>query len=189
MLLLGKIFNFRSQTHSEEEKPFLDHLDDLRITLIQLLVTLVIGICVCFTFRNNLMEIMRAPIDGVWKLQLQSALHELPVKITPAVWEKATKVAKESEYLTTAQKEHFITTSAEGSPEFAFHVESVILWRSALAIEENKKRTQYIEGIPEISQGLRQQLLSMQVYYQQSKGAGPNPDAEFRRRTIFMQLS
>jgi len=78
MFLLGNLLNMRNGGDPEEEKPLLEHLEDLRVVIVRILITLMIGVGVCFCFRNTLMEVMRKPIDGVWALQLNSSLHGLP---------------------------------------------------------------------------------------------------------------
>lgn len=187
MFLLGKLFQIRNEDNPEEEKPFLEHLEDLRGTIVKIFITLLIGFGLCFGFRNDLMEIMRAPIDGVWQLQLDTSLHDLPVKVKAETWEKATKASKEGYGLTEKQRDHFYATLGAGQEDFLFHVQSVNLWRSTIAIEGKEAQDTYIQGIPEIEPQMRDQLLAMADYFKKSKGAGPNPDAEFRRRTVFMQ--
>ncbi len=186
-MFLSKLLQARNSDNPEEEKPFLEHLEDLRGTIVKIIITLVIGFGICFGFRNTLMEVMRAPIDGVWQLQLDTSLHDLPVKIKSKTWERATKASKEGLGLNGSQRNYFYKLLAEGEEDFLFHVKSVNLWRSVIAIEGKNEREKYIKNIPDIEEQMRAQLLAMADYYQKSKGAGPNPDAEFRRRTVFMQ--
>lgn len=187
MFFLSKLFEIRNPDNPEEEKPFLEHLEDLRGTILKIVITLIAGLLVCFFFRNDLMEIMRAPIDGVWKLQLDTSLDDLPEKVKAETWEKATKASREGQSLTEAQREHFYEVISEGDEKMLFHIDSVNLWRSAMALSERDERDAYIQGLPEVDEKMREQLLAMSKYYESSNGAGPNPDAEFRKRTVFMQ--
>ena len=43
MYVLKKIFQLRDKTHEDEEKPFLEHLEDLRIVITRVVLTLVIA--------------------------------------------------------------------------------------------------------------------------------------------------
>lgn len=187
MLLLGKLFDLRNNDNSDEDKPFLEHLDDLRMTLIKIAVTLVIGLGLCFGFRNDLMEIMRRPINGVWQLQLNTALHDLPVEIKAATWEKAAKAASDGQALNDVQRTYFFESLADGDPDFYFHAESIVYFRTALAMKGKKAQKSYIDGLPDIDDRMRAQLHGIIDYYNSSEGTGPDPDADSRQRTVFMQ--
>ncbi len=186
-MFLANLLNMRNGADSEEDKPLLEHLEDLRAMIVRILITLMIGVGVCFCFRNTLMEVMRKPIDGVWALQLNSSLSGLPEKIDAKLWERAAKAANEGALLSPEQRDHLYQTLAEGEPEFQFHVESITYYRSALAVKGKKEQRAYIEGIPDISDEMREQLLSMAEKYQKSGGLAPDPAADSRRRLVFMQ--
>jgi sec-independent protein translocase protein TatC len=63
---LDKIFQFReSEQNPEAVKPFLDHLEDLRWTLVKIAITLVIGMAVAFAFQGPLVEIVQRPLRNV----------------------------------------------------------------------------------------------------------------------------
>ncbi len=64
MSLLRSLFNFRSQNKGSEdsEKPFLDHLEDLRITLMKMGTVLVISMILAFCFRNQLAGLLEKPL-------------------------------------------------------------------------------------------------------------------------------
>ena len=65
--LLKKLFNNREGTSKKQEdgevvKPFLDHLEDLRWTIIKMVSTLLIGMVVCFVFAHDLVKVLQWPI-------------------------------------------------------------------------------------------------------------------------------
>lgn len=73
--VLKKVFQFRNATAKRvrkgaddgfdpEEKPFLDHLEDLRLMFFKMIVTLAVGITACFVFTQPLMNLIRLPM--VW---------------------------------------------------------------------------------------------------------------------------
>ena len=65
MYLLKKVFELREKAHSDHEKPFLEHLEDLRILITRVVITLVAAMILCFFFRQELMDILRAPAEQV----------------------------------------------------------------------------------------------------------------------------
>lgn len=86
MFVLKKMFQLRDDANPDAEKPFLEHLEDLRVMITKIVITLTLSTLVCFTARNTLMEVIRKPIDEVWVMKLQSTL---PEEITIDQWEKA----------------------------------------------------------------------------------------------------
>jgi sec-independent protein translocase protein TatC len=59
-MALQDIFKFRELPESETSKPFLEHLEDLRWTIVKMAITLVAAMIVCFGFRSTLVRVMRA---------------------------------------------------------------------------------------------------------------------------------
>src|SRR5467141_5384084 len=64
-MALQDIFKFREVPESETSKPFLDHLEDLRWTVVKMAITLVLAMIVCFAFRSILVRVMQAPLHNV----------------------------------------------------------------------------------------------------------------------------
>src|ERR671925_1965852 len=64
-MALRDIFKFRDSPESETSKPFLEHLEDLRWTIVKMAMTLAIAMVVCFAFRSTLVRIMQAPLRDV----------------------------------------------------------------------------------------------------------------------------
>jgi sec-independent protein translocase protein TatC len=64
---LNKLFKKREDSSKSGEdgdivKPFLDHLEDLRWTIIKMAITLMIGMVACFVFAHDLVKILQWPI-------------------------------------------------------------------------------------------------------------------------------
>ncbi len=57
-------FKFR-ENDPEVVKPFLDHLEELRWTLVRMGVTLALGMGLSFAFRNNLVQIIQQPLRKI----------------------------------------------------------------------------------------------------------------------------
>ena len=64
-MALHDIFKFRELPESETSKPFLEHLEDLRWTIVKMAITLVIAMVVCFGFRSLLVHVMQSPLHVV----------------------------------------------------------------------------------------------------------------------------
>ena len=62
MFFLKHIFRLREKwqiQRDDEEKPFLEHLDDLRTMLLRMVFCLVVSMLLCAGFASNLMDILR----------------------------------------------------------------------------------------------------------------------------------
>ncbi len=61
-MALRDIFKFRELPESESSKPFLEHLEDLRWTIMKMAITLIAAMIICFAFRSVLVRVMQAPL-------------------------------------------------------------------------------------------------------------------------------
>src|SRR5881628_2863044 len=64
-MALRDIFKFRDLPESETSKPFLEHLEDLRWTIVKIAVTHGVAMIACFAFRAALVRILQAPLQDV----------------------------------------------------------------------------------------------------------------------------
>src|SRR5213080_1609627 len=64
-MALRDIFKFRETPESETSKPFLEHLEDLRWTVVKMAITLILTMIACFAFRSALVRVMQAPLHDV----------------------------------------------------------------------------------------------------------------------------
>src|SRR2546423_11398951 len=62
---LRDVFRFRDLPESETSKPFLEHLEDLRWTIVKMAITLILAMIVCFCFRSALVHIMQRPLRDI----------------------------------------------------------------------------------------------------------------------------
>lgn len=65
MTWLSKFFKFREKSDGDVVKPFLDHMEDLRWTIIKMIVIQVLTMVLAFYFRKDLVELLRAPLAQV----------------------------------------------------------------------------------------------------------------------------
>src|SRR5690348_16600510 len=64
-MALRDIFKFRDPPETETSKPFLEHLEDLRWTIVKMALALGIAMSVCFAFRSTLVHVLQAPLQGL----------------------------------------------------------------------------------------------------------------------------
>lgn len=65
MSWVHKFFKFREQSDEEVVKPFLEHLEDLRWTLIKMALSLVGGMIVAFIWVKDVTALLRAPLEAL----------------------------------------------------------------------------------------------------------------------------
>ncbi len=65
MTWLTKFFKFREKSDGDIVKPFLDHMEDLRWTIIKMIVIQIVMMMISFYFRKDLMNLLRLPLHKV----------------------------------------------------------------------------------------------------------------------------
>jgi sec-independent protein translocase protein TatC len=137
MYLLKKVIQLRENTHPEHEKPFLEHLEDLRVMITRVVITLMLSMVLCFLFQKQLMEVLRRPVEQVWMNQLRMKLPQdetqAPKPLDVDLWEKAKTVEQAARGLEPEQRALFYQNHG---PELEFHARSVALLRAVLALPE-----------------------------------------------------
>jgi sec-independent protein translocase protein TatC len=158
MYLLKKVIQLREQSHPDHEKPFLEHLEDLRVMITRIVITLVISMVVCFTFNKELMEFFRYPVDQVLVAQLEATLPtDAPRPLTVDLWEKARRAEHALVSLTPEQREVFFRSL--DNEELVFHAKTVSLLRAALLVPEGR-RDAFVQALAE-SDVLKKQLKAL----------------------------
>src|SRR3954463_8313570 len=64
-MALRDIFKFRELPETETSKPFLEHLEDLRWTIVKMAIALLAAMVLCFFFRGLLVQILQRPLREV----------------------------------------------------------------------------------------------------------------------------
>lgn len=172
MFLLKKLFNLRQLDEGEDEKPFLEHLDDLRSTITKIVLTLLIGTILGWAFREDLMSVIRRPIDQVWESQ---QAQTLPKSVTPDQWEDAKVDALAVAGLDGDSRENFLTLLGE---ERRFNAETLLYYRALLQLPEEARDT-FIDGLPAVDAALRDQLAALQA-------GNPNASLDASRKVKLM---
>jgi sec-independent protein translocase protein TatC len=162
MYLLKKVFELREKAHPDHEKPFLEHLEDLRVMITRVVITLVISMIVCFAFQKQLMQVLREPAEKVIFVKQQETMpdpksHEGIKVPTVEMWDKAKDVEYIASGLDEKSRAKFFETLAD--PELEFHARSVGLLRAAKALPE-EKRESFVKSLG-AGDGMSRQLFAL----------------------------
>ena len=158
MNLLRKVIQLRESSHPDHEKPFLEHLEDLRTMITRVAITLVISMLACFAFQKQLMEVLRRPVEQVWITQLDAKLPksstEIPRPLNVDIWESAKRLEHAAAGLDDERREVFLNNL--GDADLVFHVRSVAILRALLEVPENR-RAAFLDGL-DLRADLRKQV-------------------------------
>lgn len=87
--LLQKVFKVREKVamnlggKGDEEKPFLDHLEDLRKMIVRMAVTLLVSTIITFCFYDKLFEIVKMPLWWTGVVKTEQDLKNMLQILTP----------------------------------------------------------------------------------------------------------
>lgn len=160
MFVLKKIFQLRDKTHEDEEKPFLEHLEDLRIVITRIVLTLLIAMGFCFVFRNELMEIIRRPVEQVWQV---SQKEKMPEGLELDTWEAAKIAERDTMNFSSGQRDYYFKhIDPDGKLNLPFHTDIVRYYRAAIEMENHHRSgAEFIKDFPGISDEMREQLATL----------------------------
>ena len=174
MYLLKKVFELREKAHSDHEKPFLDHLEDLRVMVTRIVITLLISMIVCFTFQQELMQVLRDPVENVIFTKQKETMPDEKmhkgIKV-PSVetWNEAKDVESIASSLGEDQRKKFY--KALPNPDMEFHAHSVRLLRAAKALPK-EKRKDFVKNLGEDDAMTRQLIALLESDPNVEPGAG-----------------
>ncbi|MEP2777230.1 MAG: twin-arginine translocase subunit TatC [Luteolibacter sp.] len=162
MYLLKKVFELREKTHSDHEKPFMEHLEDLRVMVFRIVITLLISVIICFAFQEKLMEILREPAEQVMLVKQEATMPDAEKHVgirVPTVeeWNEAKDLENTAKGLDAEQRGKFY--KALGKTDMEFHARSVALLRAAKALPV-EKREAFVKGL-DTDQEMTRQLLAL----------------------------
>ncbi|WP_395736143.1 twin-arginine translocase subunit TatC [Prosthecobacter sp.] len=87
--ILQKVFKVREKValnlggNGDEEKPFLDHLEDLRKMIVRMVVTLLVSSIITFTFYDKLFAIIKLPLWWTGVVKSEQDLKNMLQILTP----------------------------------------------------------------------------------------------------------
>lgn len=148
MFLLTKAFKLRDKANTKlADKSFLEHLEDLRLMVTRIVVTLLIATITCYALKDTLMDLLRRPIVVVWEQNQQA---RLPQTINPDTWEKAKRASHYSSVLSEKAKASYFAQF--DNPKLSFYAQCAGYYRAARSLEPHEKRLQFIQNLPNISE-------------------------------------
>lgn len=170
VFLLDNIFRLREKMQinkEDEEKPFLDHLEDLRKMILRMLVCLIITTIGSFTFSKDLMELIRKPADDVWNMY---EVSHLPDEISSEDWGNAKTLAYSLPGLTPQGREAALAAVPEQMRQLA---EAALVLRTAHQLPEDKRDDFITKAAPteQIAQ-LARQLDAVDAVMAEGTGRG-----------------
>ena len=158
MFFLNKMFQLRDKSNPDEEKPFLEHLEDLRIMITRIVLTLIISTVACFVYKDELMTIIRRPVEQVWVERIESSLPQ-DEEITIEEWEKALTLVEVSaplqQYDAKLSEEWWKEATNERTRRLT---EAAIVYKAALKIPE-ESRESFIKNLPDEKESVRKLAL------------------------------
>jgi sec-independent protein translocase protein TatC len=129
----------------DEEKPFLEHLEDLRKTLTSIIATLLIGMVVCFIFKERIFELVKQPMILAEIGVLDRDKSPLGLQ-DPKEWPKVVSIAYGLLGLGEAQRTVYLNHAFTAeSDHLRPVVEALLLRHAALSLPE-EAREAYIQS-------------------------------------------
>jgi sec-independent protein translocase protein TatC len=159
MFLLNKVFQLRDKANPQAEKPFLEHLEDLRVMVTRVVVTLLITTVICFTYRDGLMKILRKPISDVWEMHTANKLPQ-GGELDADRWENAKTGSEVLAHLPPALHDHYLQQLPQADRGIVLVASS---YRAAMSLPE-EKRKEYVRSIislDEAQKKLLEQLIDL----------------------------
>lgn len=177
MFILKKLFKLRDQgdTSTDSDKPFLEHLEDLRDVIVKVVITLVIATIGCYVFRSTLMDVLRKPIEEVWT---QTQETKLPETISPDLWEQAKKAADATRTFTPQQQDAFYAQFEDA--KLRGYAQTATYYRAALLIEDPEKRKYFVANFPQADEDTKE-LLKVLIEKQPSAALNAKGDVVYMR--------
>lgn len=177
MFILKKLFKLRDNGDhtSDIEKPFLEHLEDLRDVVFKVVITLLVATIICYVFRSTLMDLLRRPIERVWT---EAQITKLPSTISPDLWEQAKKVADATRTFTPEQQSAYYDQFED--EKLRKYANTATYYRAVLLIEDPDKRQAFIENFPQTDEDTRT-LLTELIKKEPSAAVNAKGDVVFMR--------
>ncbi len=145
MYFLGKAFQIRGKVHGDEEKPFLEHLEELRIMITKIVVTLLISTIVCWIFHKDLIKVMSKPVHEVWNSRQET---KLPENISIEGWEHIKEVQWAALKLKPEERQSFYDSFEEEGLQLK--AESAGYYATALFIKSKDDPDENSDGNKEL---------------------------------------
>ncbi len=101
-----KLSRKRNVLMEDEEKPFLEHLDDLRKMLMRIVTTLLVSVTLCFVFNDWFFKVVQYPMERAGLASAQE--RNLPPGLNLEQWKQVHGAARGASVLEGAGRELFL---------------------------------------------------------------------------------
>jgi len=162
MYFLKKVFQLRDKANPDMEKPFLEHLEDLRIMITRMVLTLVVSMVACFGFQSYLMDVLRKPVLEVWDNYNQK---HLPEGFAVADWDHAKLVHDAAASLDPPLRDSYLARFSEDTRKL---VRYVGVLRAAALLPEDQQAG-FVDEFGQGDEDFRQAVEAL-------RGAGADPE-------------
>jgi sec-independent protein translocase protein TatC len=126
--LRDKLARKRNILLEDEEKPFLEHLDDLRKMLMRIVITLLVSITLCFVFNKWFFEVIQYPMQRAGLASAQE--RNLPEGIDLEQWKQVHTAARGASVLQGEGRELFLS-KAVPYPKLRAYAEAMLIYHTA----------------------------------------------------------
>ncbi|CAN5449997.1 hypothetical protein BH23VER1_BH23VER1_03880 [soil metagenome] len=142
--MLKNLFNLRDKAaqkrghlHEDEEKPFLEHLEDLRSMFLKMVTVTIISMVVCFIFNKQLLDVARYPVKLAGLAQGDA--FELPESIEGSRWREAERIVTAASEGDPALRDAYIAAATKGDQEMAALVDAYTIFQMAATLDQGRE--------------------------------------------------
>lgn len=139
MFFLGKAFQMRGKAHGDDGKLFMEHLEELRITITKIVVTLLIATVGSWIFKDKILEVINLPVVTVWNSS-QSA--KLPTQFNVDQWEDIKRAESAAQKLPEQYRADFYTHFED--PNMPLYAEAFTYFHAGMQIPDEEKRKTWL---------------------------------------------
>lgn len=130
--LRDKLTRKRQQLSVDEEKPFLEHLEDLRKMLMRMAITLVLAMMISMFWYSDFMKIVQWPAQ-------KAGLSIVEDKGKPDIfdqnqWEQIKEAARTVQTLSPVQRDAFFAQVSPKDPTFRKQVEALLIYKAGCVL-------------------------------------------------------
>lgn len=147
MFFLGKAFQMRGKAHGEEEKPFLDHLEELRVTITKIVLTLLITTVLCWVFKDKILDIVNRPVEQVWNSS-QSSL--LPQEFSVDKWEEIKRAEHAAKLLPEKERPNYYRNFSDSNMQL--YAEAFTYYNAAMQIHDETAQKKWLASLTHLPQ-------------------------------------
>ena len=126
--LRDKLSRKRNILMADEEKPFLEHLEDLRKMLMRIVTTLLVSVTLCFVFNKWFFEVVQYPMERAGLASAQE--RNLPEGLNLDQWKQIHTAARGASVLDGPGRELFLS-KAVPDVKLRAYAEAMLVYHTA----------------------------------------------------------